>query len=103
MVVKVSRLHTNTSDMFVISPMVEKFSPYFTKSSIFAETYHRFTPEHFSRQKAQKEASRHRKTTTDISFLNVLWLFNIFSSSYIWTISQFSLYVFLILSQRESI
>ena len=36
--------------------MVEKFSPYFTKSSIFAETYHRFTPEHFSRQKAQKEA-----------------------------------------------
>lgn len=56
MVVKVSRLHTNTSDMFVISPMVEKFSPYFTKSSIFAETYHRFTPEHYSRQKAQKEA-----------------------------------------------
>lgn len=46
--------------MFVISPMMANFHVYtlvfFTTPSIF-ETSHYFTPEHFSRQDAQKEAN----------------------------------------------
>ena len=84
---------------------------YFNTPGIFAETYPRFTPEHFSCQKAPSKRSKfalnrlafeHRKTTTDISFLTC---FDFSTLLQVVTFNDCTIFVIhvLIQSQRESI